>query len=43
MRFGFCPLYLDADDILQAVGILAEVVNDRLWDDPRYKVTQRVT
>lgn len=43
MRFGFTPLYLDADDISQAVAILAEILRDRLWDRPEYTTRQRVT
>jgi kynureninase len=43
MRFGFTPLYLDADDIRRAVTILAEVINARLWDQPQYLTKQRVT
>lgn len=43
MRFGFTPLYLDADDISQAVAILSEILRDRLWDRPEYTTRQRVT
>lgn len=43
MRFGITPLYLDATDITRAVDTLAEVINDRLWDNPEYLTKQRVT
>lgn len=43
MRFGFTPLYLDADDISQAAAIFAEIIRDRLWDTPEYTTRQRVT
>ncbi|SDE72632.1 kynureninase [Paracoccus isoporae] len=43
MRFGFTPLYLDADDIDRAVGVLAEVMDKRLWDHPEYRRANRVT
>lgn len=43
MRFGFTPLYLDADDVSGGVAILAEVLRDRLWDTPEYTTRQRVT
>ncbi|MEP2642818.1 kynureninase [Roseobacter sp.] len=43
MRFGFTPLYLDASDVTAAVDILAQVINDNLWDKPAYKTKSRVT
>ncbi len=43
MRFGFTPLYLDESDIHRAVDVLADVLDNRLWDDPAYKATNRVT
>ena len=43
MRFGFTPMYLDAADVSRAVGIIAQVMNERLWDDDRYKTRARVT
>lgn len=43
MRFGFTPLYIDEDDVRRAVGILAEVIDERLWDRPEYHRTGRVT
>ncbi|MEM8657055.1 MAG: kynureninase [Pseudomonadota bacterium] len=43
MRFGFTPLYIDAGDVTCAVDVLQEVLDHRLWDDPRFKITSRVT
>lgn len=43
MRFGFTPLYLDEDDVRRAVSILADVLDNRLWDRPEYKQANRVT
>ncbi|WP_420863039.1 kynureninase [Algirhabdus cladophorae] len=43
MRFGITPLFIDADDITQACAIMADVMNNRLWDLPEYKVKSAVT
>ncbi len=43
MRFGFTPLYIDEGDVERAVGILADIIANRLWDKPEYKIRQRVT
>jgi len=43
MRFGFTPLYIDEDDVLGAVEILADILDNRLWDTPEFKVKSRVT
>ncbi|WP_298836913.1 kynureninase [uncultured Roseobacter sp.] len=43
MRFGFTPLYLDAGDIEIAVERIARVMQDRLWDNPKFKTRNRVT
>lgn len=43
MRFGFTPLYIDTADVTKAVGIIADVMNNDLWDDDQYKVRARVT
>ena len=43
MRFGFTPLYIDEDDVLRAVDILADVLDNRLWDTPEFKQVSRVT
>ncbi|MDB9857828.1 kynureninase [Amylibacter sp.] len=43
MRFGFTPLYIDAGDVRAAAAIIADVINNRLWDDPQYLTKSRVT
>ncbi|WP_299640111.1 kynureninase [uncultured Ruegeria sp.] len=43
MRFGFTPLYIDEGDVERAVEIIADIMQNRLWDTPEYKIRQRVT
>jgi kynureninase len=43
IRFGFTPLYIDEADVIGAVDILADVLDNRLWDDPEYIAKGRVT
>ncbi|MGR3433524.1 MAG: kynureninase [Shimia sp.] len=43
MRFGFTPLYVDEDDIMEAVRRLRRIMDDRLWDDDAYKARAAVT
>ncbi len=43
MRFGFTPLYVDESDVEQAAEILADIITNDLWDQPEYKIRQRVT
>ena len=43
MRFGFTPLFIDADDVDQAVERIAYVMRDRLWDNPKYQTRAAVT
>ncbi|MEP3036702.1 MAG: kynureninase, partial [Pseudoruegeria sp.] len=43
MRFGFTPLYIDEADVRRAVDILADVLDNKLWDDPQYHAVSRVT
>jgi len=43
MRFGFTPLYIDEADVQRAVEILTDILNNRLWDKPEFKITSRVT
>ena len=43
MRFGFTPLYIDADDVRAAAEILEDVMTNRLWDDPAYQTRAAVT
>lgn len=43
MRFGFTPLYIDEDDVQQAIHIISDVVEQGLWRNPDYQRTGRVT
>jgi len=43
MRFGFTPLFIDANDVYNAISIISDVMNNRLWDQPDYKTRARVT
>jgi kynureninase len=43
IRFGFTPLYLDGDDVRRAVSILADILDNRLWDHPDYLTPKGVT
>lgn len=43
LRFGFTPLYIDAGDVRAAVDVLAEVLDNRIWDAPEYRTRGRVT
>ena len=43
MRFGFTPLYIDANDVRAAAEILEDVMKNRLWDDPAYQTRSAVT
>lgn len=43
MRFGFTPMYLDSGDVSAAVAIIADVMNNDLWDQDKYKVRAKVT
>lgn len=43
MRFGFTPLYIGMDDVTRAVEIIADVMQNSLWDRPEYKARAAVT
>ncbi|GAA0303956.1 kynureninase [Rhodovulum strictum] len=43
MRFGFAPLYIGEDEVRRAADILADVMENRLWDDTAYHVRAAVT
>ncbi|MEH6521345.1 kynureninase [Sulfitobacter sp.] len=43
MRFGFTPMYLDSGDVSAAAAIIADVMNNNLWDEEKYKVKSKVT
>ena len=43
MRFGFTPLYIDAEDVRKAAVIIEDVMGNRLWDSAEYFVQSAVT
>ncbi|MBE0413159.1 kynureninase [Yoonia sp.] len=43
MRFGFTPLFIDAGDVGRAIAVIADVMQNRLWDDPVYQQRAAVT
>lgn len=43
MRFGFTPLYIDEADVDAAIKIIADVMQNGLWDRDEYKQRSRVT
>jgi len=43
MRFGFTPLYLAHQDIVDAVAILADILKTGSWDRPEFKTRAKVT
>jgi kynureninase len=43
MRFGFTPLFVDAADVERAIAVIADVMQNKLWDNPTYQTRSRVT
>ena len=43
LRFGFTPLFVDAQDVDDAVAVIARVMDARLWDDPAFRTRATVT
>ena len=43
LRFGFTPLYLSYNDVWNAAGILAEVIEKELWQAPEFQIRKKVT
>lgn len=43
VRFGFTPLYLSHQNVVDAVVILADILGTRAWDAPQFKVRAKVT
>lgn len=43
MRFGFTPLYLKYMDVWQAVTVLEEIMQNRTWDQEKFKRVSAVT
>ncbi|MEN9773887.1 MAG: hypothetical protein RL322_957 [Pseudomonadota bacterium] len=43
LRFGFAPLYLRQVDVWDAVEHLADLIDTRAWEDPRWQHRRAVT
>lgn len=43
MRFGIAPLYNSRDDIIRAVDILADILDNETYKDPRFQTRSQVT
>lgn len=43
MRFGFTPMYIDADDVMKAVVILDDIMRNKSWDRHEFKQRAAVT
>lgn len=43
IRFGFTPLYIGEAEVTAAVDILADIITNRLWDQPQFKKKALVT
>jgi kynureninase len=43
MRFGFAPLYNRHVEMVRAAETLADILNSRQWDQPRFKERAKVT
>ena len=43
MRFGFTPLYLDEQDVVSAVHVLQNILDNEWWRDPKYSIANAVT
>lgn len=43
MRFGFTPLFIDDDDVIQAAQIIEDVITNDLWDRPEFHARKAVT
>ena len=43
LRFGLTPLFIDGADVDGAVAILARIMAEDLWDQPRFNQRAKVT
>jgi kynureninase len=43
LRFGFTPLFINEQDVDNAITIIADVMDQALWDRPDYKTRAAVT
>ena len=42
IRFGFAPLYNSHEDVFYAAERLGEILDGKLWNDPRYEARSKV-
>jgi kynureninase len=43
IRFGFAPLYNTHEEVFEAVDVLTEIMDKRLWDRPEFLTKKAVT
>jgi kynureninase len=43
IRCGFTPLFIDSADVDAAVAIIADIMQNDLWDHPDFKTRKKVT
>ena len=43
LRFGFTPLFTDSGDVGGAIKVLANIMADRVWDQPVFRHRAKVT
>lgn len=43
LRFGFTPLYLEPNDVMRSVEILAQIMTNKTWDQDQFKQRGAVT
>ena len=43
MRFGVTPLFIGEADIQRAIDVMADVLDRRIWDNPKFKTRAFVT
>ena len=43
IRFGITPLYLDEQEIIKSVKIMSEILNKKIWSNPRFSKRVVVT
>lgn len=43
LRFGFAPLYNSMSDVTRAVAALAQILDQRTWDDAQFQARSAVT
>lgn len=43
MRFGFTPLYINAEEVIEAAVRLEDIMNNQTWDQPMYHQRSAVT